>query len=232
MSSLRSELDVRRLIRRAAKHLWRSSAARLALIEVMQSANPAVVLLPDQRLVERGHPSNPGGPRVINYLPGPPSPVVIGKYSSINDNSYVMPGSNHRIDFVSSYVFWDTEVPERDQAFSKGPISIGSDVVTGFESLILSGVSVGDGAVIGARAVVTRDVPPYAIVAGVPARIVGWRFDEVTREKLLRIRWWEWPEEKVLSHVRQLVSPDVEGFVRLHDPGGASGICPQCSMSP
>jgi virginiamycin A acetyltransferase len=80
---------------------------------------------------------------------------------------------------------------------SKGPIRIGNDCWIGTRSIILSGVIVGDGAVIGAGSVVTRDVPPYAIVAGAPARIVKFRFNQEMRMRLLAIRWWDWDTEKI-----------------------------------
>jgi virginiamycin A acetyltransferase len=94
---------------------------------------------------------------------------------------------------------------------------IGSDVYLGFEALVLSGVTIGDGAIIGARAVVTRDVAPFEVVGGNPAQHIKWRFDEPTRDALLRIRWWDWPHEKVLAHMDEINSPDVAGFIAKHD---------------
>lgn len=77
-----------------------------------------------------------------------------------------------------------------------GDIVIGNDVWIGYEAVILSGVKIGDGAVIGARAVVTKDVPPYTVVGGVPAKTIRKRFDDATVEKLLALRWWGWDKEK------------------------------------
>ena len=101
---------------------------------------------------------------------------------------------------------------------TKGDVTIGNDVWIGVGVTILSGVAIGDGAVIGAAAVVSSDVPPYAVVAGNPARVLRHRFPEATRAALLRIAWWDWPRERVLGAVDALCSPDVDAFVRAHDP--------------
>ena len=77
----------------------------------------------------------------------------------------------------------------------------GSDVWIGYEAVILAGVTIGDGAVIGARAVVTKDVPPYTIVGGVPARAIRRRFPEETAEELLRLKWWDWPPERIARNI-------------------------------
>ena len=86
-------------------------------------------------------------------------------------------------------------------SISKGPIIVGNDVWIGFRSIILSGVTIGDGAVIYAGSVVTKDIPPYAIVAGVPAKIIRYRFDAKTIERLARVAWWDWPDEVIKSRL-------------------------------
>ena len=80
---------------------------------------------------------------------------------------------------------------------NRGDIVVGSDVWIGYEAVVMAGVTIGDGAIVASRAVVTRDVPPYAIVGGVPARVIKYRFDPATVECLLGIRWWEWPAKKI-----------------------------------
>ncbi len=84
---------------------------------------------------------------------------------------------------------------------NKGDIVVGNDVWIGYEAVILAGVTIGDGAIIGARAVVTRDVPPYTIVGGVPAKPIRKRFDEDTIARLLELRWWDWPEERIAQNI-------------------------------
>lgn len=97
----------------------------------------------------------------------------------------------------------------------KGDIVIGNDVWIGYEAVILAGVTIGDGAVIGSRAVVTKDVPPYTIVGGVPARTIRRRFDEDIVEELLRLRWWDWPEEVIKENIPAIQSGCVEQLSRI-----------------
>lgn len=91
-----------------------------------------------------------------------------------------------------------------------GDIIIGNDVWIGYEAVILSGVTIGDGAVIGCRAVVTKDVPPYTIVGGVPAKPIRKRFDEETIKELQKIKWWDWPEEKIAGKIPAIQAGDLE----------------------
>ena len=87
---------------------------------------------------------------------------------------------------------------------NKGDIVIGNDVWIGYEALILSGVTIGDGAIIGARAVVTKDVPPYTIAGGVPAKAIRKRFSDDTVSALLKSKWWDWPEEKIQRSISDI----------------------------
>jgi acetyltransferase-like isoleucine patch superfamily enzyme len=142
--------------------------------------------------------------------------LVIGSYSSIADDVHIFLGGNHRIDWISTYPF-PTKIPEAagipDYETSRGDVIIGNDVWLGSGCTILSGITVGDGAVVGARSVVTRNVPPYAIVAGNPARLVRWRFDEATRQALSASCWWSWPENEVRQLSRLLSSSQVDEFL-------------------
>lgn len=93
---------------------------------------------------------------------------------------------------------------------NKGDIVIGNDVWIGYEAVILAGVTIGDGAVIGARAVVTKDIPPYTIVGGVPAKPIRKRFSQETIDLLLKIKWWNWPEERIRQHITEIQSGRIE----------------------
>lgn len=95
-----------------------------------------------------------------------------------------------------------------------GSITIGNDVWIGYEAVILSGVTIGDGAIIGARAVVTRDIPPYTIAAGVPAKPIRRRFDVETIARLEELRWWDWEEEKIRQNIAAIQSGDIEALCR------------------
>ena len=140
--------------------------------------------------------------------------LTIGKFCSIACGAkFLLTSANHALGSLSSYTFpifydeWGLDPARVTDAWdNNGGIVIGNDVWIGFEAVILSGVTIGDGAIIGARSVVTRDVPPYAIVGGAPARLIRPRFPEETVEALLRIRWWDWPEEKLRRHIADIQS--------------------------
>jgi len=162
-----------------------------------------------------------GKPRVISWNEG--TTLRVGKYCSIGSNVTIFLGSEHRTDWVSTYpfpFFWDEARKISGHPSSKGDVVIGNDVWVGYGTTILSGVEIGDGAAVGACSVVVKSVPPYAIVAGNPARVVRYRFDEETIERLLEIQWWNWPDEKVRENVGLICSPSVREFVARH--GGAS----------
>jgi acetyltransferase-like isoleucine patch superfamily enzyme len=159
--------------------------------------------------------------RLVEYHPADGEPVRIGKYSGVTHTATMFHGGMHRSDWVSCIHVHRKNgewVWPEGAMQSKGPIVIGSDVLVTFEALIMSGVTIGHGAIVLPRAVVVSDVQPYEIVGGNPARHVKWRFDEPTREALLRIAWWDWPDEKVARLRHEIDSPDVQGFVERHDP--------------
>lgn len=169
--------------------------------------------------------------RILHYGPDDPQ-ITVGRYCSLNDGSYLFPGGNHNTDCVSTYGFNWTLLPGAEKGpLSNGPIRIGNDVWSGFGSIVLSGVTVGDGAVIAAGAIVTKDVPNYAIVGGVPAKVISYRFNEQIREALLRIKWWDWDESKVERHADQLSTPDATEFIARHDPNGPNEQCPDCNSA-
>ena len=144
------------------------------------------------------------------------STLSIGSFCSIADNVQIFLGGHHRADWVSTYPF-PAYIPEASdiQGYggTRGDVVIGSDVWICANSIILSGVNIGHGAVIANGAVVSRDVEPYAIVAGNPAVRIRWRFDESIRTELLNTAWWQWPEEEIRRTVCLLCSDDLAGFL-------------------
>jgi acetyltransferase-like isoleucine patch superfamily enzyme len=136
----------------------------------------------------------------------PESTLRIGKYCSIAPDVRIFLGDEHRTDWVTTFPF-----QVEGNRKSKGDVLIGNDVWIGFGATILSGVEIGDGAVIGARAVVAKDVKPYEIVAGNPARHIRFRFDKYAIELLLKLKWWDLPENEVQALIPMLTkAPDNE----------------------
>ena len=134
-------------------------------------------------------------------------PVSIGRYNAIGPE-VLFQGNNHTTRRPSQQVLFykrlfDTNLPHR----TKGGIELGSDVWIGRRAIILPGVKIGHGAIVGAGSVVTKDVEPYSVVAGVPAEKIKWRFSESTREELLQLQWWEWDEEEIADKMDYFTTP-------------------------
>jgi acetyltransferase-like isoleucine patch superfamily enzyme len=171
--------------------------------------------------------------KIVEGVVGSAAPITVGRYSGLHPTVSIIPGSEHHVNWVSilhAHLDDDGQWVRADDAIgTRGPVAIGNDVWVGYEALILSGVTIGDGAVIAARALVRKPVEPYEIIGGNPGRHIGWRFDEPTRQALLRIRWWDWPDDKVAAHGDQIHSADVERFVKGHDPELGSPSCRLCA---
>jgi chloramphenicol O-acetyltransferase type B len=148
--------------------------------------------------------------------------LTIGAYTSVAAGVKVFLGGEHRIDWVTTYPFnvlWEPSKHHKGHPKTKGNVAIGNDVWIGTEALILSGVTIGDGAVIGARAVITRDVPPYAVVAGNPAKVIKYRFDESVIARLLAIQWWNWTRNEIEKAMPDLLSTQMVNFLEKAERG-------------
>ena len=149
---------------------------------------------------------------VLYHYPINHDRLLIGKFCSIACGAkFLMRSANHSLASLSTYPFpifyeeWGLDVRDITAAWTpKGDIVIGNDVWIGYEAVVMAGVTIGDGAVIGARAVVTRDVPPYTIMGGVPAKEIRKRFPDETIGKFLKLRWWDWPEEKIQRYIGEI----------------------------
>lgn len=160
-----------------------------------------------------------GSPDVFSFADN--TRLVIGNYCSISDRVAILLGGNHRLDWTTTYPFpaFPAEWPEaamlKGHPASKGDLIIGNDVWIGFGVILLSGVTVGDGAVLGAGSVVSHDVAPYTVVAGNPAVAVRKRFSDSIIARLLKLCWWDWPEEKVRENIHLLCSGNMEKLLCL-----------------
>lgn len=156
----------------------------------------------------------------INVLrnKGSDSKISVGKYCSIASNVTFITGGIHPIDWVSLYPFrinWQLENAYNDgMPSTNGPIIVGNDVWISTGVTILSGVRIGNGAVIASNSLVTKDVPNYAIVAGVPARLIKYRFSDEQIAHLEKIQWWNWPNDKIKDAIPLLSSNKIEHFLR------------------
>lgn len=138
--------------------------------------------------------------------------LKIGRFSSIAFNSkFLFNGSNHTLKSATTYPFpvmpaeWDLQVPTTCAWDNKGDIIIGNDVWIGFEAVVMAGVTIGDGAIVASRAVVTKDVEPYTIVGGCPAKPIRKRFADEQIQKLLDIKWWNWEEDKIKRNLNKIM---------------------------
>jgi acetyltransferase-like isoleucine patch superfamily enzyme len=157
---------------------------------------------------------------LIHDYGNPETRLVIGSYTTISTNVTIMlVDGMHHADWITAYP-WSTFLGAEDiqsHSVTKGDVIIGSDVWIGFHALILSGLTIGHGAIVGAGSVVTRNVAPYSIVAGNPARHIRYRFSEPVRKALLETSWWDWPLEE-LQNIRHLLFNDcMEDFLRYAD---------------
>ena len=159
---------------------------------------------------------------VLYHYPINNDRLIIGKFCSIACGAkFLFNSSNHTLSSLSTYPFpifvaeWDTNMLVTEAWDNKGDIVIGNDVWIGYEAVIMAGVRIGNGAIIGTRSVVTKDVPPYAIVGGVPARRIRNRFDDSVIEILQKIKWWDWDIEKIRDHLQAIRNADIETLKKL-----------------
>lgn len=141
--------------------------------------------------------------------------LVIGRFCAIASGvQFIMNGANHALDGFSTYPFtifgegWEDDAADWSKA-SRGDTVVGNDVWIGTDAMIMPGVNIGDGAIIGARAVVAADVPAYGVAVGHPARTVKRRFDGETAGKLASIAWWNWPAEKITANLSAIRGADI-----------------------
>lgn len=154
---------------------------------------------------------------VLYHYPINKDRLVIGKFCSIACGArFLFNSANHTLGSLANYTFplffeeWELDKANVAGAWdNKGDIVVGNDVWIGYEAVIMAGVRIGDGAVIAARAVVTRDVPPYMIVGGVPAKAIRPRFDDKTTARLLEMQWWNWPIEKIRENLPFIMQGEI-----------------------
>jgi virginiamycin A acetyltransferase len=156
----------------------------------------------------------------IDVYEGSEQKVTIGSYCSISKGVRIITGGIHPKDWVSLYPFRTTfnltDAYQDGMPTSNGPVIIGHDVWIGTNAIIMSGVNIGHGAIIAAGAIVTKDVKPYSLVGGIPARHIKYRIDEEHIDHMLAISWWNWDDKKILEAVPLLSSNHVKQFIEQY----------------
>lgn len=139
--------------------------------------------------------------------------LIIGKFCAIAEGiKFIMNGANHRMDGITTYPFnifaggWEKVTPKLEQLPFKGDTVIGNDVWIGQNVTIMPGVKIGDGAIIATNSTVTKDIEPYVIVGGNPAKVIKKRFSDEIIELLLELQWWNWDEKKIFENLEVLVA--------------------------
>ena len=157
---------------------------------------------------------------VLYHYPINHERLIIGKFCSIACGvKFLFNCANHTLKSLSTYTFplfyedWELEKSNVASAWdNKGDIVIGNDVWIGLEAVILAGVKIGDGAIIGTRAVVTKDVPPYSIVCGIPAKVIRKRYSPDIIELLLSLRWWDWTKDRIKRNLPFIMAGNIENM--------------------
>jgi virginiamycin A acetyltransferase len=147
--------------------------------------------------------------------PGAPEKLIIGKFVQIAHGAqFITSSANHQMNGFSTYpfaVFGDPWASGYQPNWpNKGDTIIGNDCWLGHESTVMPGVTIGDGVIVGAKSVVTKDVPAYAIVAGAPAKVIRMRFSDEVISKLLALRWWDWPIATINDNLQHIVDADID----------------------
>lgn len=158
---------------------------------------------------------------VLYHYPFMNDKLIFGKFCGIaKEAKFIMNGAHHKMSGVSTYPFqvfghgWEKVMPPIAELPVKGDTRIGNDVWIGYDALIMPGISIGNGACIAARSLVTRDVPPYAIVGGNPAKLIRMRYSDAEVDTLQSIAWWDWPAEKITEHLELIVGGDIAALQR------------------
>ena len=161
---------------------------------------------------------------VLYHYPFSKDRLIIGKFCALAKGvKFIMNGANHQVSGFSSYPFfifgngWEKVTPQDNELPFKGDTIVGNDVWIGYESIIMPGVTIGDGAIVAAKSVVVKDVPAYSVIGGNPAQIIKRRFSQDIVDRLLEISWWNWKIEKITANLDKIVAADINALLLAED---------------
>lgn len=207
-----------RLIRRLVRFEPRRSAEMRIRAADHQKRFPGARIAAGSKIPPRGVTigrGTYGRPEILTF--SDTDTVEIGNFCSIGPHVLIVAGGEHRLGLATTYpikTYLARDTVDRD-AVAKGGVVVGHDVWLGARTTILSGVTIGNGAVVGAGSLVTKDVPAYAVAVGNPARVLRYRFDEPTRQALDRIQWWTWSDDEIRARLEELYLPAEEFALRV-----------------
>ena len=148
--------------------------------------------------------------------------LIIGKFCALARGvKFIMNDANHKISGFSTYPFyifgngWEKVTPQDSELSFKGDTIVGNDVWIGYDSVIMPGVKIGDGAIVAAKSIVVNNVPPYTIVGGNPAKIIRQRFTDEIINTLLEIAWWNWDIKKISANLEKIVAADIDSLLSV-----------------
>jgi virginiamycin A acetyltransferase len=156
---------------------------------------------------------------VLYHYPFIGDKLILGRFCALATGvKFIMNGAFHKMSGFSTYPFeifgsgWERVMPNKGELPFKGDTVIGNDVWIGYEAVIMPGVKIGDGAIVAAKSVVVKDVPPYTVFGGNPATLLRQRFPDETIDVLLEIAWWNWDIEKITRNLEKIVGADIEAL--------------------
>jgi len=221
-------------LRRAVREARRVRAGADAVQRTRRSLSPegdAVEREDSRALLQDGTLAmgrESGGLPIVRRFKGDTGRILIGNFVTIGPGVEFHCGGLHRTEWVSQYglraMLALPGAYEDGFPHGRGDIDVGGDAWFGQGAVITTGVTIGAGAVVATRAVVTRDVAPYTIVGGVPAKVIGRRFGDEQIAALLRIAWWDWPTDTIRARVDELCNPDIDAFIARYDDGSPGGV--------
>ena len=191
---------------------------------VKNTVNNPKIIIGDYTYYDDSEDSENFERNVLYHYPFSKDRLIIGKFCALAKGvKFIMNGANHQVSGFSSYPFfifgngWEKVTPQDNELPFKGDTIVGNDVWIGYESIIMPGVTIGDGAIVAAKSVVVKDVPAYSVIGGNPAQVIKRRFSQNIVDRLLEISWWNWKIEKITANLDKIVAADINALLLAKD---------------